>query len=113
MCKQVTQNILVTELYGMTHGFDIRAVIKVTLGKFLQVEIPLVFYTDLKFLYDFPVKLETNQGKNLMIDVMSLRQSYKRRKVTEIKWMYGYNNLADLMSKSKASSILKTVIDMN
>lgn len=48
-----------------------------------------------------------------MIDVMSLRQSYKRREVTEVKWIHGHNNPADSMTKSKASAALKTVIDTN
>ena len=48
-----------------------------------------------------------------MIDVMSLRQSYKRQEVTEIKWIKGGNNLADSMTKSKASTALKTVIHTN
>ena len=48
-----------------------------------------------------------------MIDVMSFRQSYKRREVTKIKWIYSHNNPADSMTKSKASTALKTVIDTN
>ena len=42
---------------------------------------------------------------------MSLRQSYKRREITEIKWTYGHNNLADLMTKSKSFSTFKTLIN--
>ena len=48
-----------------------------------------------------------------MIDVMSLRQSYERREITEIKWIHGHNNPADSMTKSKPSSALKTLIDTN
>ena len=39
----------------------------------------------MKFLYDCLVKLGTTQEKGLMIDVMSLRQSYKWQKITEVK----------------------------
>lgn len=48
-----------------------------------------------------------------MIDVMSLCQSYGGREITEIKWIHGYNNPADSMTKSKPSSALKTLIDTN
>ena len=48
-----------------------------------------------------------------MINVLSLRQLYERREVTKIKWIHGHNNLADLMTKTKSSSALKTVIDTN
>ena len=55
----------------------------------------------------------TLQEKRLIIDVMSLRQSYERREVTKIMWIHGHNNLANSMTKTKPSSALKTVIDTN
>ncbi len=97
----------------MAHGFDIGAVIKATLGKVLQAKISLVLYTDSKSLYNCLVKLGTTHKKHLMIDVMSLRQSYERREIIEIKWIHGHNNPADSMTKSKSSSALKTLIDTN
>ena len=97
----------------MAHGFDIGAVIKATLRKMLQAKIPLVFYTDLKSLYNCFVKLRTTHKKRLIINVMSLRQLYKRREITEIKWIHRYNNPADSITKSKSSSTLKTLIDTN
>lgn len=112
-CKRVTRSVLAAELYGMAHGFDIGAVIKATLGKVLQAEIPLVLCTYSKSLYDCLVKLGTTHEKRLMIDVMSLRQSYERREITEIKWIHGHNNLADSMTKRRPSSALKTLIDTN
>ena len=48
-----------------------------------------------------------------MVDMMSLCQSYKQREITEIKWIHGYHNPADSMTKSKPSSALKTLIDSN
>ena len=69
----------------MAHNFDIGAVIKATLTKFLQKDVSLIFCIDSKSLYDCLVKLGTTVEKRLMIDVMSLRQSYKRQEVTEIK----------------------------
>ena len=48
-----------------------------------------------------------------MIDVMSLRQSYERREITEVKWVDGENNPADSLTKAKGSSALRTLIDTN
>lgn len=97
----------------MAHGFDIGVVIKAILKKVFQAKIPLVLYTDSKSLYNCIVKLGTTHKKRLMINVISFCQSYKRRETIEIKWIHGHNNLVDSMTKSKLSSVLKTLIDTN
>jgi len=44
---------------------------------------------------------------------MCLHQLYKRREITEVKWIDGNSNPADLMTKSKASIALKKLINTN
>jgi hypothetical protein len=105
-CKRVTRSVLASELYGMTHGFDIGTAIKSTVDRILQVNIPLILCTDSKSLYDCLVRLGTTQEKRLMIDVISLRQAYERRLITEIKWIDGEANPADAMTKGKACATL-------
>ena len=112
-CKRVTRSVLASELYAMAHGFDLGAVAKATIKRILQTDIPLVICTDSKSLYECLVRLGTTQEKRLMIDVMCLRQSYERREITEIKWIHGGNNPADSMTKVKASTALKKLIDSN
>jgi Na+/phosphate symporter len=48
-----------------------------------------------------------------MIDVMILRQFYKRREITKMIWIHDINNSVDSMIKTKSSSALKTMIDIN
>jgi wyosine [tRNA(Phe)-imidazoG37] synthetase (radical SAM superfamily) len=48
-----------------------------------------------------------------MIDVMTLRQFYERREITEMIWIHGINNSANSMTKTKPSTALKTMIDIN
>jgi hypothetical protein len=67
----------VSELYGMAHGFDMGVSVKSTVDRALQIDLPLVVYTDSKSLYECLVKLGTIQEKRLMIDVMCLRQAYE------------------------------------
>jgi uncharacterized protein (DUF1778 family) len=49
----------------------------------------------------------------LMIDVMTLRQFYERREIIDMIWIHEINNLVDFMIKTKSSSALKTMIDIN
>ncbi len=44
---------------------------------------------------------------------MCLHQSYKRREIAKVKWINGDSNPADTMTKSKPSSALKQLIDIN
>ena len=84
-CKRVMRSVLALELYGMAYRFDIRAVIKLTVNKILNINLLLIMCTDLKSLYNCLVRLSTTQEKRLIIDVMCLRQAYERREITEVK----------------------------
>jgi hypothetical protein len=57
--KRVMQSILVSELYGIIHGFNIGAIIKSMIKKILWISLLLILYTDLKSLYDCLGKLGT------------------------------------------------------
>ena len=112
-CKRVTRSVLASELYAMSNAFDISSAIKCTLEKILRTSLPLTICTDSKSLYDCLVKLGTTQEKRLMIDLMCLHQSYERREIAEVRWIDGNTNPADAMTKSKACSALKDLIDTN
>ena len=48
-----------------------------------------------------------------MIDVMCLYQLYKCREITEVKWINGNSNPTNLMTKGKAFTAFKKLIDTN
>lgn len=48
-----------------------------------------------------------------MVDMMNLRQSYKKREITEVKQIHRQHNPADSMTKTNPSSNLKMLIDSN
>ena len=112
-CKRVTHSVLASELYAMTYRFDIAAAIKSTIKKILQIQLLIILCTDSKSLYDCLVKLGTTQEKRLMVDLMCLRQLYKRHKIAEIKWINRNTNSADTITKSKPCSALRTLLDTN
>jgi hypothetical protein len=69
----------------MIHDFDVESILKSTLIKMLDnTFISLILATDSKFLYDCLIRLSIIVEKRLMIDVMTLRQFYERREITEM-----------------------------
>ena len=48
-----------------------------------------------------------------MINIIYLRQSYKRREIAKVKWIDGDSNPVNIITKSKPSSALKWLIDTN
>lgn len=115
-CRRVTRSVLASELYALVLGFDVSAVLKSTSVPIFSgccQDIPLTICTDSHSLYDCLVKLGTTHEKRLMIDILSLRQSYERREITEILWIAGGKNPADAMTKSKPCDALQRLIDTN
>ena len=88
-CKRVTRSVIASELYALVHGFDTTRALKDTLDKITQTQIPITICIDSFSLYECLVKLGTTYEKRLMIDIMTIRQSYERREITEIIWIAG------------------------
>jgi len=44
---------------------------------------------------------------------MAIRQSYERKKLSEIRWITSDNNPADAMIKSTANRLLESLISTN
>ena len=60
----------------MAHGFNISTIIKSILDKVLQVNLPLILYTNLKSLYNYLVRLKTIQKKYLIINICHISIHY-------------------------------------
>jgi hypothetical protein len=101
----------------MSDGVDKAYAIITTLKRITdQLKLPaiqMVVCTDSYSLYECLVKLGSTKEKRLMIDIMSLRQSYERREILEIRWINGQDNPADAMTKANSNGALSTLIDTN
>ena len=71
--KRVTRNVLASELYSIAHGFNIGGLVKTIINRILEIEVPLVIYTDSKSFYEYLVKLGTTREKRLIINIICLR----------------------------------------
>jgi hypothetical protein len=63
-CKRVIHNVLASELYVISYGFDMSVSLKSIIEKILGVTfnlsiLPFIIYTDSKLVYDCLVKLST------------------------------------------------------
>jgi hypothetical protein len=80
--------VLALKIYNIIKGINIAIAINITIKiitkqlGFLQTLI--VVCTDLYLLYECLVKLSSIQEKRLIINIITLRQLYKQRKITEI-----------------------------
>jgi hypothetical protein len=86
--KQVTRSVLASEIYSIIRSVNIAIVIGTTITIIAdQLGLPRILTivcTDLYSLYKYLVKLRTTIEKRLIIDIMALRQLYKRRELMEI-----------------------------
>jgi hypothetical protein len=115
--KRVTRSVLASEIYGIVEGVDMAIAINTTIKMITKQlgfpQTPIVVCTDLYSLYKCLVKLGTTQEKRLMIDIIALRQSYKRRKITKIRWIDEKDNPADAITKSTPNKALEKLINTN
>ena len=73
----------------MVYRIDIIIAIGGTLNIIIQrlnkVNIPIIIYTDFLLLYKCLVKLGTTKKKRLIINILALREAYKRGDIDEIR----------------------------
>ena len=97
----------------MAYSFNISAAIKAIVKLQLNISLPLILYTDSKLIYECLIKLKTTQEKRLIINIMCLRQLYKRREMAKVKWINRDSNSADAITKSKLLLAFKRLINTN
>lgn len=87
--RQVTWSVLASKIYGMVNKFDFGAYVAKTLriitSRLTFPTILVVVYTDSFSLYECLVKLSITKKKQLIVNIMALRQSYKRHKIIKIR----------------------------
>ena len=88
-CKRVTHSMLALEVYGIVAGvnmaYAIGTIIKMITQQLNLPRIPTIVCTDSYSLYKCLVKLGTTKEKRLIIDIMAIRQLYKRRELQKVQ----------------------------
>lgn len=100
-------------IHGVDIGIAIGATLQMVTSRLNLPTVPIVTCTDSFSLYECLVKLGTTKEKRLMIDIMSLRQSYERREF-EARWIHGNDNPADALTKAAgANGALQRLVEGN
>ena len=73
----------------------------------------MIIYINSFSLYEYIIKLNTIKEKHLIIDIIVIRQLYERRELSEIRWIASNNNPANIITKSTANKLLKSLISTN
>jgi hypothetical protein len=75
--KYITWSNLVSEICGIIDSLDLAYIIAATLKIIIDQqnlpEIPIILYIDLKFLYEYIIKLGITKKKYLIINIITIR----------------------------------------
>jgi hypothetical protein len=69
--------------------------------------------TDSLSLYKCLVKLSTTKEKRLIINIIALREAYKRGELKDIRWINRRDNLVDAITKVTANASIEQLINTN
>jgi hypothetical protein len=115
--KYITWNNLASEICRTIDSLDlayiIAAILKIIIDQQNLLEIPIVFYIDSKFLYEYIIKLRTTKEKYLIINIIVIRQAYEKKELFEICYIDKQDNPIDTITKLLPNKILEKFIDTN
>jgi hypothetical protein len=115
--KYITRSSLVSEIYRIINNLDLVYITAVTLKIIIDQrnlpEILIIFYIDSKSLYECIIKLGTTKEKYLIINIITIRQAYKKRKLFEICYINKQDNPIDTITKLLFNKILEKFINTN
>jgi hypothetical protein len=115
--KHITRSSLASKICGAINSLDLAYVIAATLKIITDQrnlpEIPIIFYTDSKSLYECIMKLGITKEKRLIINIIAIRQAYKKKELFEIRHINKRDNPADTIIKLLSNKTLEKFVDTN
>jgi hypothetical protein len=76
-------------VYAIAHGIDTAVLIGTTFDKIATIfgisSVQVVVCINSFSLYEYLVKLGTIKKKRLIIDIMIMRQTYERQKISDVR----------------------------
>ena len=109
-CQRVTRSVLAAEVHAFSAYFDFAFALRHDLRKMINIEVPVVMFTDSKCLFDTITRFSGVTEKRLLIDISALRQSYNRGEIFNVGHVSSEYNLANPLSKKVKSDLLEEVM---
>lgn len=107
--RSVTRSVLAAELFAITHGFDVASTLRLAGHDTFGRIAPMKFYTDSR-RFDCLTNISSNTKEELLIDRRILRQSYKRREISEVFWIPTSQKPADAFTKPNPCNAIRNVL---
>lgn len=109
--RRVVRSILAGELYAFSDGFSAALLLKHDLERIDGVDIPLKMFTDFKQFFDVFFKSSLPTEKRLMIDLVSIWESYRSFEITGVGLIRGTVNIADAVTADCCNKALDQSIE--
>lgn len=111
-CKswRVCRSAMASETLAFVAGFDTGFTIRAQISEILQLDLPLLIYTDSKCLFDVMTTAKKTTEGRLMINIFAARQSYRRGEINNICLIRSNDNLADDLTKLEGNGLLLQVM---
>jgi hypothetical protein len=81
--------MLASEIYAIAQGVNIAIAIGTTITKIANrlnvAKVPIIVCTNFLSLYECLIKLGTTQKKKLIINIITMRQTYEYQKIYDIQ----------------------------
>jgi hypothetical protein len=97
-------------LIAFAEAFDSSFVLKSDLEDMLNMRIPIRMYTDSQSLFDVISKGSMTAERRLQIDIALAREGFDRKWISNIALIASQDNLADALTKPRASARLLEVL---
>lgn len=91
-------------------AFDLAYKIKCDLQNVLCQSIPLYIITDSLTLFDVLIKSTITTEKRLMMDLQTVKDSYRKMKLNNVAFVQSESMLADSLTKIKPNHLLSKVL---
>lgn len=111
--KRVSRSVHGSEVMAFADGFDMAFAIRHDLQLMLSQSINILMFTDSLSLFDVLTKATVTTEKRLMIDLKTVKDSYKCQEIENICHVRSEFNPADALTKVKRNLLLEQFLETN